>query len=134
MRNFSFRRAADYGGVLNAALCGVHCAVGPLLLAWWGTRQPAATAERWEWVFLGLSGVLVALATRRHSSAGLRRALWGLFGVFALAALLAERWPALQVVQYAAATGLMVTHMLNHRYCRRCRADSLPAHAGRISP
>lgn len=133
MRAFSFRRAADYGGVLNAVLCGVHCAVGPLLLAWWGTRNPGATAERWELAFLGLSGVLVALATRRHSSTGLRLVLWGLFGVFATAALLAERWPALQAVQYAASAGLIAAHLLNQRHCRRCVAGSPPVHARRIS-
>lgn len=123
MRDFSFRRAADYGGVLNAVLCGVHCAAGPLLLAWWGTRNPGATAERWELAFLGLSGVLVALATRRQSSPRLRRALWGLFAVFAAAALLAERWPWLQAVQYAASAGLIGAHLLNQRHCRRCLAD-----------
>jgi hypothetical protein len=119
MRNFSFRRAADYGGVLNAVLCGVHCAVGPLLLAWWGTRNPGALAARWELAFLLLSGVLVALATRRQSAPQLRLALWGLFAVFTAAALLAERWPWLQLVQYAASAGLIAAHLFNQRYCRR---------------
>ena len=133
MRDFSFRRAADYGGVFNAVLCGVHCAAGPLLLAWWGTRNPGATAERWELAFLVLSGVLVALATRRHSSTGLRLVLWGLFGVFAAAALLAERWPALQLVQYAASAGLIAAHWRNQRHCCRCVASSSLPYARRIS-
>lgn len=121
-----WQRAADYGGVLNAGLCGVHCAAGPVLLAWWGARNPGAASERWEWGFLMLSGVLVALATRRHSSAGLRAALWGLFAAFAAAVLLAERWPALQLVQYAASAGLVGAHLLNHRRCRRCVAAASP--------
>ncbi|RFP64307.1 MerC domain-containing protein [Hymenobacter lapidiphilus] len=133
MRTFSFRRAADYGGVLNALLCGVHCAVGPLLLAWWGTRNPGATAERWELAFLVLSGVLVALATRRHSSTRLRLMLWGLFAVFVVSALLAERWPLLQLVQYGASAGLIATHWLNQRHCRRCMTSSPSSDAGRIS-
>ncbi|MGY3089926.1 hypothetical protein ACVWYF_002974 [Hymenobacter sp. UYAg731] len=133
MPTFSFRRAADYGGVLNAVLCGVHCAVGPLLLVWWGTRNPGATAERWELAFLVLSGVLVALATRRHSSTGLRLLLWGLFAVFAAAALLAERWPALQAVQYAASAGLIAAHLLNQRHCRRCVAGPSSHHAHRVA-
>lgn len=124
MRSFSLRRAADYGGILNAVLCGLHCALGPLLLAAWGARNPAATAERWELAFLVASGGLVALATRRHSSARLRGLLWGLFGVFAAAALLAGRWPGLQVVQYAASAGLVGAHALNQRHCRRCAAGA----------
>ena len=126
MRTFSLRRAADYGGVLNAVLCGVHCAVGPLLLTWWGTRSPGATAERWELAFLVISGVLVAQATRRHSSPALRLLLWGLFAVFAAAALLAERWPALQLVQYVASAGLIAAHLLNQRHCRRCVTGRAP--------
>ena len=132
MRTFSFRQAADFGGVLNAVLCGVHCAVGPLLLAWWGTGNPGAMAERWEQAFLVLSGLLIALATRRHSAPRLRLALWGLFAVFAAAALLAERWPVLQWVQYAASAGLIAAHLLNQWHCRRC-VTSRAAPARRVS-
>ncbi|WP_345124190.1 MerC family mercury resistance protein [Hymenobacter antarcticus] len=119
-----FRQAADYGGALNAALCAAHCAAGPLLFAWWGARAPAAAAEQWEPLFLVLSGVLVALATWRRSSARLRLALWALFGVFAASALLAEQWPALEYAQYAASAGLLLTHLLNQRHCRRCQGGS----------
>lgn len=120
-----FRQFADYGGSLNAALCAVHCAAGPLLFAWWGAQAPSAAAEQWEPWFIGLSGLLVALATWRQSSARLRGALWALFGVFAAAALLAERWPALELVQYAASAGLVVTHWLNQQHCRRCAAGAI---------
>jgi hypothetical protein len=115
MRLLSFQRAADCGGVLNAVLCTIHCAAGPALLAWWGTRNPGAVAERWELAFLVLSGVLVALASRRAATTELRLALWGFFGLFAAAALLAEKWPWLQAVQYAASAGLIIAHLVNQR-------------------
>ncbi len=121
-----FRRAADYGGALNAVLCGLHCAAGPLLLAWWGTRNPGVAAARWELGFLAMSGVLVALAARRPSPAKLRWTLWGLFALFAAAAMLAERWPGLQFVQYAASAGLIAAHLLNQRYCRRQNCGHRP--------
>jgi hypothetical protein len=111
-----FRRAADYGGVLNAVLCTVHCAAGPLLLAWWGTHNPGEAAEQWELGFLVMSGMLVALATWRQCSARLRWALWLLFALFASTGLLVERWPGLELVQYAASAGLIAAHLLNrHR-------------------
>ncbi|HEX8330636.1 MAG TPA: MerC domain-containing protein [Hymenobacter sp.] len=116
MKVLLLRRVADYGGVLNALLCGIHCAAGPLLLAWWGTRNPGETAERWELGFWVMSGVLVALAARRQSPAPLRVALWLLFALFTGAGVLAARWPAMQLVQYAASLGLIVAHLLNrHR-------------------
>lgn len=115
------RRVADYGGVLNAGLCIVHCAAGPLLLTFFA-GSGAVLSEGWGVAFLLVSGLLVGLATRRLSSAGLRRALWGFFGLFGVAMLLAARWPWLEAVQYAASAGLMATHLLNLRHCRRCAA------------
>ncbi|HEX8656406.1 MAG TPA: MerC domain-containing protein [Hymenobacter sp.] len=111
-----FRRAADYGGVLNAMLCTVHCAAGPLLLAWWGTHNPGKAAEQWELGSLVMSGMLVALATWRQCSTQLRWALWLLFALFAGTGLLAKWWPGLELVQYAASAGLIAAHLLNrHR-------------------
>ncbi|GAA4372456.1 hypothetical protein GCM10023186_01980 [Hymenobacter koreensis] len=115
---------ADYGGMLNAGLCLLHCTVGPVLLAFLSVRQHSS--ELWEGVFLVMSGLLVAVATWRMSSVGLRLGLWGFFGVFVAAGLLSESYPWLELVQYAASVGLMGTHLLNLRYSRRCIA-----HAGR---
>ncbi|OGX82414.1 hypothetical protein BEN47_18580 [Hymenobacter lapidarius] len=110
--------------MLNAVLCGVHCAAGPLLLAWWGTHDPGGAAEQWELGFLVLSGVLVALATRGHCAAPLRWVLWGFFALFAGAGLLAERWPGFQWVQYAASAGLIVAHLLNRHQAAASRASN----------
>ncbi|AWM32503.1 MerC family mercury resistance protein [Hymenobacter nivis] len=68
------RQAADYGGVLNAGLCLVHCAAGPLLLVLFAGTG-AALSKGWDVAFLLLSVLLVGLATRRTSSSGLRGAL-----------------------------------------------------------
>ena len=113
---------ADYGGIVNATLCLLHCAAGPLLLAWWSGTQHAAPAPYWDALFLVLSGVLVVGATWRLSSLGLRLALWAFFALFAATVLLADYWPWLELVQYAASLGLVGTHLLNLRYCRRCAA------------
>lgn len=119
-----FQQVADYGGVLNALLCGLHCAAGPVLLLWWGAHEPSAAAEYWELGFLGLSGIFIALATWKRSTPCLRFTLWGLFVLFAAAGLLAERWPLLEIVQYAASAGLIGAHLLNQRAGRCCKADS----------
>ena len=119
------RQAADYGGVLNAGLYLVHCAAGPLLLAFFAGTG-AALSESWDVAFLLLSGLLVGLATRRMSSAGLRGALQGFFGLFGAAVLLKERWPGIEAAQYAASAGLIATHLLNLRHCQRCAARQCP--------
>jgi len=108
---------ADYGGVLNAGLCAVHCAAGPLLLAFWGVK-PSADGDV---IFLLLSVVLVAAASGRLSTWRLRLALWTGLALFAATVLLADRYPALEYVQYAVSFGLIGVHLLNLRYCRRCQ-------------
>ncbi len=116
--------------MLNAALCVLHCAAGPVLLAFWGSQADTEDGIL-DLLFLGLSAGLALLATWRLSSPGLRGALWGFFGLFAATTLLADHYPVLRWVQYAASLGLMGTHLLNLRYCRRCAAT--PAASGGAS-
>ena len=98
----------------------MHCVAGPLVVAWWGSHLPDSANESLELAFLGLSGLLVAVATGRHISTGLQRTLWMLFAVFAASTLLAERWPVLEMVQSAASVGLIGAHLLNQRHNRCC--------------
>jgi hypothetical protein len=111
------RLLADYGGALSAGLCLLHCAAGPLLLVWWG-RQPIA--DDGDLIFLLLSAGMVVLATWRLSSQRLRWTLWTGLALFAATVLLADRYPLLEYVQYAVSIGLLGTHLLNLRHCRRC--------------
>jgi len=127
MKSHLPRVLADYGGIINASLCLVHCAAGPLLLAWWSGTRSQELSPHWGTLFLVLSGILVLGATWRLSSQWIRLALWALFALFAATELLAERWPWLELVQYAASLGLVGTHLLNLRHCRRCATAPAPA-------
>ncbi|MBO3270973.1 MULTISPECIES: MerC domain-containing protein [Hymenobacter] len=118
---------ADYGGIVNATLCLLHCAAGPLLLAWWSGTQSAALSSHWDTLFLVLSGVLVMGATWQLTARWLRLSLWSCFALFAVTVLLADRWPWLELVQYAASLGLVGMHLLNLRQCRRCAVVPAPA-------
>jgi hypothetical protein len=122
--NFSrVRLWADYGGVLNAGVCAVHCAAGPFILAFWGVK-PASSESAGDLIFLLLSGILVAAASGRLSTWQLRLALWTGLALFAATVLLADRYPVLEYVQYAVSFGLMGVHLLNLRYCRRCQLQA----------
>ena len=122
MKHSLLRLTADYGGMVNAALCIIHCAAGPVLLALWGAHLKEIGPL--DIGFLLVSAVLVAGATWRMSSWGLRAALWGFFALFAGAMLLVEEYPAVHLVQYAASVGLIGTHLLNLRHGRRCLAQA----------
>ena len=124
MKHSLLRLTADYGGILNAGLCIVHCAAGPLLLALWGARAGTGPGPG-DTLFLMASGILILGATWRMSAWWLRGALWGFFILFALAMLLAARYPGMELVQYAASLGLIGTHLLNLRHGRRiARAEA----------
>lgn len=113
------RLLADYGGIVSAGLCAVHCAIGPLLLAWWGKQVEAGDGD---WLFLLLSSLLAGLATRQLSTLRLRVALWSGLVLFAATVLLADRYPVLEVVQYGVSGMLIGVHLLNLRHCQRCLA------------
>jgi len=113
------RLLADYGGALSAGICLVHCVAGPLLLAWWG-RQPET--DNGDLIFLLLGVGLAVPATWRLSNWRLRGALWLGLTLFAITMLLADRYPPLEYVQYAVSAGLIATHLLNLKHCRRCLA------------
>jgi hypothetical protein len=119
MPSLRLRLLADYGGALSAGLCLVHCAAGPLLLAWWG-QQPAE--DNGDLVFLLLSVGLAVPATWQLSSQRLRWSLWIGLALFAATTLLADRYPLLEYVQYVVSVGLISVHLLNLRHCRRCLA------------
>jgi hypothetical protein len=119
MSSLRLRLLADYGGALSAGLCLVHCVAGPLLLAWWG-QQP--DTDNGDLFFLLLSVGLAIPATWRLSSWRLRGALWIGLALFAATVLLADRYPLLEYAQYAVSVGLIGTHLLNLRHCRRCLA------------
>ena len=118
MNHSLLRLTADYGGILNGGLCIVHCAAGPLLLALWGARAGTGPGPG-DVLFLVVSGILIVGATWRMSAWWLRGALWGFFTLFALAMMLAVRYPGMQMVHYAASLGLIGTHLLNLRHARR---------------
>jgi hypothetical protein len=114
---------ADYGGVLNAGLCAVHCAAGPFILALWGGKPGKDSGDL---IFLLLSVVLVAAASGRLSTWRLRLALWTGLALFAATVLLADRYPVLEYVQYVVSFGLIGVHLLNLRHCRRCQLLATP--------
>jgi hypothetical protein len=125
--NFSrVRLWADYGGVLNAGVCAVHCAAGPFILAFWGVK-PTSSEGTGDVIFLLLSGILVAAASGRLSTWQLRLALWTGLALFTATVLLTTRYPVLEYVQYAVSLGLMVVHLLNLRHCRRCQTLAAPS-------
>jgi hypothetical protein len=116
---------ADYCGVLNAGVCAVHCAAGPLILALWGAK-PNSNEDNGDLIFLLLSVVLVVAASGRLSTWQLRLALWTGLVLFAATVLLADRYPVLEYAQYAVSFGLMGVHLLNLRHCRRCQMLAVP--------
>jgi hypothetical protein len=104
--------------MLNAVLCLLHCAAGPLLLAWW-SGQKKEPDPLWDLLFLLVSGVLVVGATWRLTAWRLKVALWAFFALFAVSILLANDYPLMELAQYGTSVGLLGTHLLNLRHCRR---------------
>ena len=107
----------DWVGIASASLCVVHCLLTPLLLTL------ATTYEWWpglSYLFLFVS-FYAALETSWHSTGSpWLWLIWGSFVALATAVIFEDRYPALELLSYLASVGLVVGHILNIRYCRKC--------------
>jgi MerC mercury resistance protein len=113
---------ADYIGITGSVLCLIHCLVTPVLLLTSAVlRQDVLLRASWhslDYVFIGVNVVAVFFATRHSTNPGIRLSLWGFLGVFAGSLLLEERSAVFAWVGYAASFGLIITHLVNIRYCQ----------------
>jgi hypothetical protein len=111
------RFKADITGVLSASLCIVHCALTPLLLI-------VFSASEWlhslSYIFLLLSFYSVFEATKHSKYSAVLQLIWVSFAVLALSVLFEDDFPWLHLLSYPASIGLIVGHLLNIHYCKKC--------------
>jgi hypothetical protein len=116
----------DFAGIAVAALCALHCAALPLLLA---TAAASGLTwlleERFEWAFLASSAVIgcASLVPAYRRVHGKTRCL-ALFGV-GIAAIFVGRLALLDLpdtpfVLFGAVL-IVASHAANHYFCRTCR-------------
>ncbi len=99
-------------GIVNTAICLVHCLALPLLVSVGGAffAHPLASVG-----FVVLAFVAVYFATRNSTDIRVVRFLWAMAVVFGLALLLEPVWHWMHDVGVVASALLIVGHLLNLR-------------------
>lgn len=127
-----YQKAADFSGVTFSLLCAIHCAITPLIfiakplldhtseshhhhhdLGWWGLL---------DFFFLVLSFVAVWYSAKYTSHQLYKTLLWGFWILFAISLGLEKLHIELgHWLTYLSAFALALTHVLNYRYCKKCK-------------
>ncbi len=109
---------SDLIGVISASLCMVHCFFTPLLLLMFA-------AFEWfhaiSYIFLFISFVSAFEATKHSENLKILTLIWGSFVLFAITILFEDDFEFLHTLSYFASFGLIIGHILNIRYCQKCK-------------
>jgi hypothetical protein len=120
MENQSLREKADVIGITGSVLCIIHCLVSPFLVM--GGKM-AGLSDTWhflDFIFVGINIFAVFHATKHHSTPAIRVALWSFLVIFSIAILFEDQSPAFVYLGYFASLGLVLSHVVNLRHCRKC--------------
>ncbi|MBN8824334.1 MULTISPECIES: MerC domain-containing protein [unclassified Spirosoma] len=120
MKSLVFRQRADWIGITGSVLCIIHCLITPILVLTSTFIQHDALRMGFlslDYLFIGIN-ILAVWSATRHTSGRIAGALWSLLALFATGLLLEKVHESFEFLAYAASLGLVVTHLLNIRYCR----------------
>lgn len=100
----------DLLGMVNSAVCMIHCLAMPILIA---TGVKFLSHPLLEVLFVLGAAWAVQGAIGIRTPRGLRVAMWTLCIVFAVSILFEERHPWFEWCSLAASAGLIVAHLVN---------------------
>lgn len=103
-------RSGDGLGILNSALCLVHCLAMPVFIAVGASfmQHPSVT-----WGFIALAFLAMRSAIRSRNNAAVAMVLGIGWGVFAVGMALEGAHPALENLTYIGSGLLILGHVLN---------------------
>lgn len=122
----SSSQASDWLGIFSSGLCMAHCLVTPVVVAL-QLHFSAHQSPHWHemgYAFLVVSLLACYVTTRRGTSRRLAVWLWSLLGLLAVSVLLHEVADFFEYLTYLATTGLAICHILNIKYCGKCRSEA----------
>ncbi|MEO1011577.1 MAG: MerC domain-containing protein [Bacteroidota bacterium] len=123
---------SDLLGVTASGLCAIHCALTPVFFAAKPLLETTMNKHvhgtgfwaQVDYLFLVLSLAAVWYSARHTVHTGIKKVLWGAWGVFAMG-LLSEalyfahgKW-----FMYIGSITLVAAHVYNHRHCKKAKLE-----------
>jgi hypothetical protein len=123
----------DYLGIASSGLCLVHCLATPIMIFVQQYYHHSSLKESpdengfyWDYLFVFICFTAVYFTTQNINSRKIQVSFWGFFTLFATAILFEDDFRNLQFVGYFSSIGLIITHFINIKYCRKCQIKNSP--------
>ena len=107
----------DYIGIASATLCVVHCLLLPVLILFFGKSE---LLEKFSYLFLLISFYSAFEATKHTNNTKILTLIWLSFALLSICILFEDDFPNLEIGSYLASLGLIIGHILNMKFCKKC--------------
>lgn len=120
----------DYLGIAGSGICLIHCLFTPILIFLKPYLQDTLLNgvpdehHYWDYAFLLISFIAVFSATQHTNSKKITKWFWVFFSLFAIAILFEDDFKYLPFLGYAASIGLIITHFVNIKHCKKCQTEN----------
>lgn len=123
----------DYLGIASSGLCLIHCISTPLLIfirQYYHQISPKISPNEndfyWDYLFVFICFTAIFFTTQNIDSRKIQTSFWGFFTLFAIAILFEDDFENLQFMGYFSSIGLIITHFINIKHCRKCQIKNSP--------
>jgi hypothetical protein len=122
----------DYLGIAGSGLCLIHCLAIPFLFyvqnAFAQKLLESLNLENiyFEYSFVLLCFIAVFSTTKHNDSWKINTSFWLFFTLFAISVLFEDDFKYLDLLGYGASIGLIITHIININYCKKCQIENSP--------
>lgn len=111
---------SDWLGIASASLCVVHCLFTPFLMfiasnfSWW---------HEMSYLFLLISFFAAYDASKDSDSNTVIGIIWSSFTLLTTCIIFEDEYRHLHEISYLASLGLIIGHIYNIRYCKKCHHE-----------
>lgn len=111
---------SDWLGIASASLCVVHCLFTPFLIflatnfSWWHDVS---------YLFLLISFFAAYEASKHTDNKKALGIIWSSFALLSVCVIFEDDYRILHEISYLASLGLIIGHIYNLRYCKKCNHE-----------
>lgn len=123
MENFKLKNSynkSDIVGIIASSICIVHCVITPLIAVLF-SKIVKEKYELLNYVFLIISLISVIISIKTTKNKLLKGLLLFFWIQLSVGLVLEDKNIIFSILMYFSALGLIVTHILNIKYCKNCK-------------
>jgi len=123
LENFKLKNSynkSDIVGIIASSICIVHCVITPLIAVLF-SKIVKEKYELLNYVFLIISLISVIISIKTTKNELLKGLLLFFWIQLSVGLVLEDKNIIFSILMYFSALGLIVTHILNIKYCKNCK-------------